>query len=137
MLDLNKPLKFRDLEYKVIRVVPIPETGNLLVVFKYKKTENCGTTILRDDGYYCDTRDESVWDLVNVPEFVVTPGIYKTRNGSKAYVYTTRGRGKFPVMGEATLMDGLYAELWYLNGRQSAHNETGFDLVERIGDLED
>lgn len=140
MLDLNKPLQFRNLKDRtIIRAIPTPEISDeidqLYVIFRLS-TGRVTASTRYSNGYVCRSK-ETDGDIINVPELVVTPGIYRTRNGKEAYVYTTKARGRYPAIGNVDIGHDILTELWLLNGRQFLDSEHEYDLVERIGDLEE
>ena len=60
------------------------------------------------------------------------PGVYLTKGGGKAYIYTTKGIDEeYPVVGEHVDEDGENpeADVWTKYGEFYEHEESHFDIL--------
>lgn len=133
-LDLTKPVRFRGYDFKILDVYRSKAGVGLFVA--YQATDGCPTwLVLYSDGSYRRDAVASNWDLVNVPDLEIKPGIYRTRGGSTARVYTIHGMGDAPAIGEYHTTQRWRLMQWRRDGYAFLNAVSDFDLVERLGDI--
>lgn len=85
---------------------------------------NC-TLILDDEDLYFEIEEETIKE----PFEITKPGVYKTRNGLKAYISFVDGNDAIGVIENYSCLEN-----WEINGIHYDRNNAGLDIVSKWND---